>query len=550
MFRRLLITAFCFTIASLLTIAPAKASDNLLKDKLDAINQGGNQESWLSSSFETNIVLGIRSLIGDIQFNDDGSLKTGWLPGGLIGTTNNFIGSLYQPPASGFNYIAHSFENFLGKPAYAQGVGFRGLEPLMVIWRGFRNAVYLLSSVIFIIIGMMIMLRVKISPQAVITLQNAIPNLITTLILVTFSYAIAGLLIDLSYFVQAAGTLLIFPPSIAGGFLSSIVEQIPLLNRLIPATNPLLNPDISVFVSFLGLPAMSTIMLSFVVTFIITGMLSAPFGLVSPLGTSHLTHLGLSMGLGSLAMTITLLILIVMILIWLLKFTFGLFRCYATLIFKIVIAPLEIGLGAFPNMKMGFSTWVTDVISNLAVFVFSYLLVLLSNRIIILILFGSAHSTVTGLFSNLINLQASDVGLWAPDILQTGTFPLPAAWLAVGAIGLSTLLLLSKLPEMIPQFIFMIKPSPWGQAIGQGLDLSRNPFISAGKTATISAGIEGAYAGAGNYETKLRSQVTTLRASGAPTDIAKADQLEKRADRVSKISNVLHTGAQHAKLTR
>jgi hypothetical protein len=29
-------------------------------------------------------------------------------------------------------------------------------------------------------------------------------------------------------------------------------------------------------------------------------------------------------------------------------------------------------------------------------------------------------------------------------------------------------MIISKLPKMIPEFIFQIKPSPWGNAIGEG----------------------------------------------------------------------------------
>jgi len=47
----------------------------------------------------------------------------------------------------------------------------------------------------------MIMFRVRISPQTVITVQSALPKIIFTLILITFSYAIAGFLIDLMYVV-------------------------------------------------------------------------------------------------------------------------------------------------------------------------------------------------------------------------------------------------------------------------------------------------------------------------------------------------------------
>ena len=41
--------------------------------------------------------------------------------------------------------------------------------------------------------------------------------------------------------------------------------------------------------------------------------------------------------------------------------------------------------------------------------------------------------------------------------------------IAIGSIAVGTLTLLSKLPDMIPQYIFMIKPSEWGNAIGQNI---------------------------------------------------------------------------------
>jgi len=74
------------------------------------------------------------------------------------------------------------------------------------------------------------------------------------------------------------------------------------------------------------------------------------------------------------------------------------------------------------------------------------------------------------LFLNVIkgNPTTNDFGLWAPQILGGGGIA-GSGLIAVGAISISTLFLLSKLPDMIPQFIFMLKPSPWGQAIGQGM---------------------------------------------------------------------------------
>ena len=40
------------------------------------------------------------------------------------------------------------------------------------------------------------------SPQTIVTIQSALPKIVVTLILVTFSYAIAGFMVDLVYVVM------------------------------------------------------------------------------------------------------------------------------------------------------------------------------------------------------------------------------------------------------------------------------------------------------------------------------------------------------------
>jgi hypothetical protein len=48
-----------------------------------------------------------------------------------------------------------------------------------------------------VVVGFMIMFRSKIGGQTLVTLGNFLPGVITSLILITFSFAIAGLLIDI-----------------------------------------------------------------------------------------------------------------------------------------------------------------------------------------------------------------------------------------------------------------------------------------------------------------------------------------------------------------
>jgi len=379
------------------------------------------------------------------------------------------IAVLNTPPASGIEYIAQVKDNFLGKPAYAQGVGFQGLQFLLPLWRGFRNTIYVIASIIFVIVGLMIMLRVKISPQAVVTVQSAIPQLITTLILVTFSYAIAGLVIDIFNFVQALVVALLFSVkgvpltgSLFKGFNSSgfpiVSDLINWISSVFTNSNfkfsNLSNPDLRdlQMLTYRAVPGwISLVMLGGLLGSIVLGFLLGGLGAILGSGTNWIGDMagrivgGAAGGLiGGLLIPILLCIIVA---IWLIKLYFGLLKCYVTLIFKIILAPLEIGMGAFPNAKMGFSTWILDVAANMAVFPVVGIFLVLLNMIM---------DAVTG----------SSSAVWAPSLLSAGGIS-PA--IVSAAIGLAGLALVSKLPDMVPQYIFMIKPSPWGQAIGEGL---------------------------------------------------------------------------------
>src|SRR3990170_138343 len=87
----------------------------------------------------------------------------------------------------------------IDQPAYAQGAGYTALSPLIPLWTAFRNISYLAFVVIFILIGFMIMFRAKLDPQTVVNVQNSLPKLVITLLLITFSFAIAGFMVDLIY---------------------------------------------------------------------------------------------------------------------------------------------------------------------------------------------------------------------------------------------------------------------------------------------------------------------------------------------------------------
>lgn len=475
-------------------VSPSFAVENPFLQKQNAIKDGTGLESWTNEAMSSNMMSLFNGMVGDIPaeiFNSSGTASLPkFIPSGAFGTMNNMIAALNTPPASGIEYIAQVKDSFLGKPAYAQGVGFQGLQFLLPLWRGFRNAVYVLASIIFVVIGIMIMLRVKISPQAVVTVQSAIPQLITTLILVTFSYAIAGLVIDICNFVQALVVALLFSvkgvpitsPLFPGWWGSGLPIVSDILNGIGAILTPqnfnfshLSNPNLRdmQMLTYRAVPGwLSLVMLGGLLGSIVTGFLLGGVGAVFGSSINFVGDIiGRGVGgvvgglIGGLLVPI---ILCIIVAIWLIKLYFGLLKCYVTLIFKIVLAPLEIGMGAFPNAKMGFSSWIMDVASNMAVFPVVGIFLVLLNMVI---------DAVAGADS-LVGFSGSTGGVgnptvWAPSLISFGGIN-PS--IIAACIGLAGLALISKLPEMVPQFIFMIKPSPFGQAIGEGLGgITKNP---------------------------------------------------------------------------
>ncbi|MBI4078796.1 MAG: hypothetical protein HY429_00640, partial [Candidatus Levybacteria bacterium] len=101
--------------------------------------------------------LGIDAQTGKIGFVDPSKSSGG---GGAIGVTSKAISMLFTPPIHTSDYFAYLGENFgITKKAYAQGTGFTSLTPLLPLWSAFRNIVYLLFIIVFVVVGLAIMLR-------------------------------------------------------------------------------------------------------------------------------------------------------------------------------------------------------------------------------------------------------------------------------------------------------------------------------------------------------------------------------------------------------
>ncbi|MDO8620856.1 MAG: hypothetical protein Q7R31_01090 [Candidatus Levybacteria bacterium] len=316
--------------------------------------------------------------------------KIGFVPngGGAIGVMNKLIAMTFTMPIHTGDYVNYLSQNFgITKNAYAQGVGFRQLTPFINIWVVFRNLVYLLFIIVFVVIGMFIMLRVQFDPRTVMTVQNQIPKLIIGIILVTFSFAIAGLMIDAMYIVIY--------------FVYSVAVTIPgsHLNQLIPST--LQRTDvIGAFGVYNIVGVANTIATGFVGS--IWGMLGLTTdfqplaiggGISGGLGVITFAllawnPLGLLAALGPLAFTtaipwiIAFLIIFIAIFTALFKLWFELIKAYTFILFDIVLAPFWIISSLTPGNPAGFSLWIRAVLSNLSVFPTTIVMFLLGKLFI------------------------------------------------------------------------------------------------------------------------------------------------------------------------
>jgi len=363
---------------------------------------------------------------------------------GAYGFTSNLVAQvLTQPPVSSREYFADLGRNFgLAKPAYAQGIGFKGLSNLLPIWKATRNLAYILFVIVFLATGLAIMFRVKLDPKTVVTIQNAIPKLIVALILVTFSYAIVGLLIDFIYLIIYLGVLALQGP------IEAVGSTVP--TTLTKFTSLSFGDGIkAIFGGIVGALTSSATPL------IGTGILSAIIGVVAGLLLSSAVA-----GVGILA-ALPILIFTVIALFLILKLFFSLIMCYVNIIISVIVAPLQIMLGALPGSSMGFGSWFKNLLANILVF----------PAVALFILIGQ------------ILTQMGKLGpSWTPPVMGAGGGSLTAL------IGFGMLLLVNKVPQMVKAAFKMAKPVEYGTAIGESLA----PSKTAGKV-IIGGGTERAY---------------------------------------------------------
>jgi len=278
--------------------------------------------------------------------------------------------------------------------SFATGNGFNSLIPVLDLWTAMRNFVYLFFVILFIVIGLGIMFRIQIDPRAVLSIQSQLPKIVIALVLVTFSYAIAGFLIDMMYVslfliinifqgqdLQASTTLATSPFNAIGGFggihgisfdaakgvagvLSSIFEG----NIWGETIKTFINVIFGVFsgggLVGGGIGAGIGAAVAGPIGLVVGGLAGGAIGGIG-------TQLGLIPGPDPFAIVtgaIAYLIIAIAIITALFRLWFILLKTYVFILINIIFAPFWIGMGLLPGSSLSFGSWLRAVVSDLSAF--------------------------------------------------------------------------------------------------------------------------------------------------------------------------------------
>ncbi len=420
--------------------------------------------------------------------------------GGAIGMVGNLIGMTVQKPLGTSDYVAYVSQNFITHHnAYAatpaeSGTGYQGLTPLVNIWAAFRNVVYLLFVLVFIVIGFAVMFRVQIDPRTVMTLENQLPKIIIGLILVTFSFAIAGLAVDAMWVLTYAIINLISSadPALAGhagkisdhlidnpwGFLDAVMSGINIgglwglalsagraIQEVLNGT--LTNSDlVSAIITPLraGEAAAQTCDFGCKVgnivkdTMIHTLFPPAGFWYDATTGAGQAVGTAIANGIGFFVSWIVgflaIFIIAIAVIITLFRIWFMLLKAYAFILLDVILAPFWIVLGLFPGSPIGFGAWLKDLCANLIAFPITVGLFVLAR-----IFMDISNSTAGGnLFFPPLIANPNHHILYG----QTGSINNPI----IALLGLSILFIATEAVQ-IAQDALKAQPNKYSAAVGK-----------------------------------------------------------------------------------
>lgn len=390
----------------------------------------------------------------------------------LFGYISKIIALPYlNQPASGVYWAYSGLTNagFVPKAMAAEGIGFGAITPFLNLWKVFRDIAYMLLVLVLIAIGFMIMFRMKMNPQTVISVENSLPKIVITLILITFSYAIAGFLIDLMYILIIIGISLVSKADptmnavqvqnhyLSGGlgtiwdsFFPNGANIMTIGNALMNILPPIINTGIRLIALILVAIPLIRVLLEVAQG---TGIDKALNNItIAGIGVGTLPEAGIGAPITALIVAISLgfiavfgggliigILFLVTLLFLLFRIFFMLFRSYLQMALLIVLGPIIILFEAIPG-RSAFTYWFKNLLGEVLTFV----------TVIILMVVGGVMTKAV----------ASSTNSWTPPLLSgfdNSIFPV--------LFGTGLILLIPDLVQFMKESLG-IKAMPFSIGVG------------------------------------------------------------------------------------
>lgn len=402
------------------------------------------------------------------------------------GPVSGLATTIGQSPISGINYTKNLIAKFNPvTEVQAQGFGFStGANSILALWKISRDFCFGLLVLATVIMAFMIMFRVKISPQAVISVQSSIPKLITALILITFSYAIAGFAIDLMYVVI--------------GLISAMITGAGLSSHDMPR----------LFTEFTTGENAIGLLFEFWFAFIWTATVSI-FSSIDPMTV-----------IGGFILFIFAFLTIFAMIVYTFKILALIFKTFASIVLTIITGPFEILLGTI-TQGAGFGPWIKKLASHLAVYPLMILMFYLA-------FFFLAQSMNQGLFGTVAGALSWDTMKPFPfnpkiDVIGANSWDPPLSVFMVDGDALLWAIVAFTIITMIPKTAEVVqgflsgKPVGFGNGIGEVFGRDNWAWGNTGGAVVASAQKGLSEKGSHEMADKIMTQITNLRDRFKPT---------------------------------
>lgn len=318
---------------------------------------------------------------------------------------------------------------------------------IVTLWNRVLNISYVLFVVVMIGAGFMIMFRHKIGGQMMVTLGNVLPGVVLALILATFSFAIAGILIDIGgmltsmviFILKGSEDFVVFSTSnvlsLMLGAFSNISED---MGRLSPVKTGIAGLD-------------KVLNLGATVMFVASTTVASPLTLILGIIVAGVVFVGA-----------------IMVLI-------TLFKSYFSILLGVITGPIQITLGALPGNRHAIGNWFKNILRNVLVFPLVLAIINIPNAIVA----ASGGDLMLRLPGKLTNEDSTLIDTWAdPSFLGVDTGLNIGGGLIMIIFRIFVLYFAAQAPKFLEAWI----PSTTPQAVEKGMEnvkgsLQRIPLL-------------------------------------------------------------------------